>query len=57
MHNNNIIHRNLSPSKLLLMNNFKTLKICGSDTITKVRKTMTMEVGNAPYMAPEVCIF
>jgi len=39
------------------MNNFKTLKICGSDTITKVRKTMTMGVGNAPYMAPEVCIF
>jgi len=56
MHDSKIIHRDLKPSKLLFVNNFKTLKISSSNYMTEVGTQMTSRVGSPYYMAPEVCI-
>ncbi|XP_034480372.1 putative mitogen-activated protein kinase kinase kinase 7-like isoform X2 [Drosophila innubila] len=46
MHDSNIIHHDLKPSKLLFVHNLQTLKIGSSNCMT--------EVGSLSYMAPEV---
>ncbi|XP_062124877.1 mitogen-activated protein kinase kinase kinase 20-like isoform X1 [Drosophila sulfurigaster albostrigata] len=54
MHQQNIIHGDLKPKKLLLFNNYQTLKISLSDFICIKPTTMTKMVGESYYMAPEI---
>ncbi|XP_034477773.1 mitogen-activated protein kinase kinase kinase 7-like isoform X2 [Drosophila innubila] len=54
MHDRNIVHRNLKPSKLLFVHNFRTVKICSSSCMTEVSTQMTFATDIAVYMAPEV---
>ncbi|XP_034099776.2 mitogen-activated protein kinase kinase kinase 7-like [Drosophila albomicans] len=54
MHQQNIIHSDLKPRKLLLFNNYQTLKISISDLICIKPTTMTKMVGESYYMAPEI---
>ncbi|KAM8717203.1 hypothetical protein ACLKA7_003984 [Drosophila subpalustris] len=51
--NPKIIHRDLKSQNLLLLNNYRTLKICDFGTLRPLATMMTV-VGTAAYMAPEV---
>ncbi|XP_034483551.1 dual specificity protein kinase pyk3-like isoform X2 [Drosophila innubila] len=54
MHEHNITHRDLKPTKLLFVDDFQKLKICSSISVPEVITGMTNGFGSAPYMAPEV---
>ncbi|XP_034480368.1 mitogen-activated protein kinase kinase kinase 7-like [Drosophila innubila] len=54
MHDRNIVHRNLKPSKLLFVHNFQTVKIGSSSCMTEVSTQMTFATDLPVYMAPEV---
>ncbi|KAL7741168.1 hypothetical protein ACLKA6_018192 [Drosophila palustris] len=51
--NPKIIHRDLKSQNLLLLDNYRTLKICDFGTLRPLATMMTV-VGTAAYMAPEV---
>jgi len=57
MHDRNIVHRNLKPSKLLFVHNFQTVKIGSSSCMTEVSTQMTFATDHAVYTAPEVRFF
>uniref|UniRef100_A0A182Q684 Mitogen-activated protein kinase kinase kinase 7 n=1 Tax=Anopheles farauti TaxID=69004 RepID=A0A182Q684_9DIPT len=49
-----MIHRDLKPPNLLLVNNGTVLKICDFGTVTDKSTLMTNNQGSAAWMAPEV---
>uniref|UniRef100_A0A182UA27 Mitogen-activated protein kinase kinase kinase 7 n=1 Tax=Anopheles melas TaxID=34690 RepID=A0A182UA27_9DIPT len=49
-----MIHRDLKPPNLLLVNNGTVLKICDFGTVTDKSTLMTNNKGSAAWMAPEV---
>lgn len=49
-----LIHRDLKPPNLLLVNEGKTLKICDFGTACDKKTCMTNNKGSAAWMAPEV---
>ncbi|XP_053671359.1 mitogen-activated protein kinase kinase kinase 7 [Anopheles nili] len=49
-----MIHRDLKPPNLLLVNNGTVLKICDFGTVTDKATLMTNNKGSAAWMAPEV---
>ncbi|XP_055629915.1 mitogen-activated protein kinase kinase kinase 7 [Toxorhynchites rutilus septentrionalis] len=49
-----MIHRDLKPPNLLLVNNGTVLKICDFGTVTDKSTRMTNNKGSAAWMAPEV---
>uniref|UniRef100_A0A182VYL5 Mitogen-activated protein kinase kinase kinase 7 n=1 Tax=Anopheles minimus TaxID=112268 RepID=A0A182VYL5_9DIPT len=49
-----MIHRDLKPPNLLLVNNGRVLKICDFGTVTDKSTLMTNNKGSAAWMAPEV---
>ncbi|CAG9812273.1 unnamed protein product [Chironomus riparius] len=49
-----LIHRDLKPPNLLLVNNGLILKICDFGTVTDKSTLMTNNKGSAAWMAPEV---
>ncbi|XP_060649445.1 mitogen-activated protein kinase kinase kinase 7-like [Drosophila nasuta] len=54
LHDQNVIHRNITTRNLLLFNNYQTLKISLSETVRTEGTLMTEIVGNFRYMAPEI---
>ena len=51
-----LIHRDLKPPNLLLVNNGLILKICDFGTVTDKSTLMTNNKGSAAWMAPEVSL-
>lgn len=49
-----LIHRDLKPPNLLLVDSGRTLKICDFGTVTVKATLMTDNKGSAAWMAPEV---
>lgn len=49
-----LIHRDLKPPNLLLVNSGRTLKICDFGTVVDKSTLMTNNKGSAAWMAPEV---
>lgn len=49
-----LIHRDLKPPNLLLVNSGRVLKICDFGTVTDKATLMTNNKGSAAWMAPEV---
>ncbi|XP_031629382.1 mitogen-activated protein kinase kinase kinase 7 isoform X2 [Contarinia nasturtii] len=49
-----LIHRDLKPPNLLLVDQGRTLKICDFGTVTDLATLMTNNRGSAAWMAPEV---
>lgn len=49
-----LIHRDLKPPNLLLVNGGTHLKICDFGTAADKNTYMTNNKGSAPWMAPEV---
>ena len=49
-----LIHRDLKPPNLLLVDNGLILKICDFGTVTDKSTLMTNNKGSAAWMAPEV---
>lgn len=49
-----LIHRDLKPPNLLLINGGRMLKICDFGTVTDKATLMTNNKGSAAWMAPEV---
>lgn len=47
-----LIHRDLKPPNLLLVNNARILKICDFGTVTDKSTLMTNNKGSAAWMAP-----
>lgn len=54
MHPKPLIHRDLKPPNLLLVNGGRSLKICDFGTVTDKSTLMTNNRGSAAWMAPEV---
>lgn len=51
-----LIHRDLKPPNLLLINGGINLKICDFGIAADKNTYMTNNMGSAAWMAPEVCI-
>lgn len=49
-----LIHRDLKPPNLLLVNMCRDLKICDFGTVVDQKTNMTNNMGSAAWMAPEV---
>lgn len=49
-----LIHRDLKPPNLLLINNGRVLKICDFGTVTDKATLMTNNKGSAAWMAPGI---
>ncbi|XP_060665828.1 mitogen-activated protein kinase kinase kinase 7-like isoform X1 [Drosophila nasuta] len=54
LHEQNIIHRNITSKNLFLFNNYQTLKIRLPETVRTEGTYMTQYVGTFDYMAPEI---
>lgn len=54
MRPNPLIHRDLKPPNLLLINDGRILKICDFGTVADKATLMTNNKGSAAWMAPEV---
>ncbi|XP_060655247.1 putative mitogen-activated protein kinase kinase kinase 7-like isoform X3 [Drosophila nasuta] len=54
LHDQNVIHRDITTRNLLLFNNYQTLKIALSETVRTEGTSITKMVGNLIYMAPEL---
>ncbi|XP_062133147.1 dual specificity protein kinase pyk3-like isoform X3 [Drosophila sulfurigaster albostrigata] len=54
LHDQNVIHRDITTRNLLLFNNYQTLKISLSETVRTEGTSITKMVGNLIYMAPEI---
>lgn len=54
MRPNPLIHRDLKPPNLLLINGGRKLKICDFGTVADKATMMTNNKGSAAWMAPEV---
>lgn len=54
LHSLKLIHRDLKPPNLLLVNRGLVVKICDFGTACDIRSHMTTDRGSAAWMAPEV---